>query len=81
MRFQKSGEAASIFGLPLHAEGHGLQAPQRQPAVERAQVRAFCILQCRSGLKSDVGMHLAHAAGSVPVCSALVDMHLLVLGQ
>ena len=40
--FSQNGTVASLY---LHAQGHGLQAPQAQPAVKGAQDGALCILQ------------------------------------
>lgn len=44
MANQEVSDAGSAVGLALHAEGHGLQAPERQPAVEGRQPCSLRVL-------------------------------------
>ena len=41
---QVGGDAGAVGDLALHAQGHGLQAPERQPAIKGAQAPALRIL-------------------------------------
>lgn len=41
---QELGDPGGALSLALHAQGHGLQASQRQPAVEGRQPRPLRIL-------------------------------------
>ena len=42
---QGLSQNGTVASLRLHAQGHGLQAPQAQPAVKGAQDCALCVLQ------------------------------------
>lgn len=45
VRLEEASDADRVLLLLLDSDVHGLDAPEEQPRVERAQARALCVLE------------------------------------
>mmetsp|Transcript_13576 Transcript_13576/g.53569 ORF Transcript_13576/g.53569 Transcript_13576/m.53569 type:complete len:436 (+) Transcript_13576:19-1326(+) len=63
--FEPTRHLHRVLLLPLHAQRHGLDAPQRQPAVERAEVQALRVLVEVDVLTELLALDGEDAAGDV----------------